>query len=144
MFKRRIRLLAVGVSVMGLGVLLAPGLAIAGEAEPVVPPTPASPAVLEAPVPIISPTSGPPGTVITVTVPGCKGLAVAALYTMDGDPLVVNDAEGDTVTLTVPESAPQGEIFVIAGCDVYSENDVNLTTFTVTAGAVVVQPHLTG
>ncbi|HEX5585942.1 MAG TPA: hypothetical protein VFZ17_01405 [Acidimicrobiia bacterium] len=140
MSRRTIRLFVAGAAVSCLGVLLAPGGAIAGVPEPV---APAPPAVLDAPVPIISPTSGPPGTVITVTVPGCKGIAEAALTTED-DVLVVNDAEGDTVTLTVPESAPQGEIFVVAGCDVYSENDLNFTTFTVVAGAVVAQPHLTG
>ena len=108
MHRRMVSLVAAGALVTSLGVLVAPGIALAGD-----PPPPVPPAVVatEAPVPALNPTSGPPGTSISVTVPG------------------------DT---------PQGEIAVVAGCNVYSEDDLNVAFFTVTAGAVVAQPHVTG
>ena len=98
-----------------------------------------------APVPIISPTSGPPGTTITVTIPGCTGFVSAALVNPDtGDVLDINVSDGDTTTVVVPAGTAQGSYIVAAGCDVYSENDINGTPFTVVAGAVVATPNLTG
>src|SRR5438093_11387246 len=127
MFRRIVSVVAMGATVISLGMLVGPGAALAAD-----PPTPtpvAGPAVAPG-VPVISPTSGPPGTVISVTSPGCAGIVSAALASQAGDVLAVNESAGDTTSLTVPADTPQGEILVVAGCDVYSENDFNFTTFT--------------
>jgi hypothetical protein len=96
------------------------------------------------PQPIVSPTSGPPGTVITVTSPGCTGFVTAALGDFDVGALVSNSAPGDTTTLVVPAGTPPRSYVVAAGCDVYSVNGLRSVPFTVTPAAVVASPHLTG
>jgi len=142
MQRRIVSLLATGALVSSLGVLVAPGVALA-EAPPV-PAPPAAVVAPEAPVPVINPTSGPPGTVISVTVPGCEGFVTAALGNQDGEILAFEEGPAPTVNLTVPADTPQGEIAVVAGCNVYAETDINGVIFTVTAAAVVAQPHVTG
>ena len=141
MHRRMVSLVAAGALVTSLGVFVAPGVALAED-----PPLPAVPgAAVEAPVPVINPTSGPPGTVIAVTVPGCTGIVSAALVSEETEDILGFTAgAGPTINLTVPAATPQGEIAVVAGCDVYAEGDLNFVTFTVTAGAVVAQPHVTG
>jgi hypothetical protein len=134
---RFLTLLTLGAFVAGMAMVAAPGTAIAADPPPAVPAT--DPAV-----PVINPTSGPPGTVIAVTVPGCTGTVSAALGSQEGDVLAINEGPAPTVNLTVPAGTPQGEILVVAGCNVYSENDFNFTTFTVSAAAVVSQPSFTG
>ena len=96
------------------------------------------------PVPIVTPTSGPPGTIITVTSPGCTGFVTAALGNNAVGALVSNSAPGDTTTLVVPADTAPGLYVVAAGCDVYSVNGFNNVDFTVSAAAVVASPHLTG
>ena len=143
MHRRVVSLLATGALLASLGVLAAPGAAIAEDPpEPVpVEPMPAEVAV----VPVVSPTSGPPGTVISITVPGCTGIVVAAIGLADSEEaLAFTEGPGPTVQLTVPAGTPQGEVIVAAGCDVYDEGDVGIAGFTVTAGAVVASPTLTG
>ena len=103
-------------------------------------PVPGSPV----PVPIVSPTSGPPGTTITVTSPGCTGFVTAALGSNAVGALVSNSAPGDTTTLVVPAGTAPGLYVVAAGCNVYSVNGFNNVDFTVSAAAVVASPHLTG
>ena len=142
MHRRMVSLVAAGALVTSLGVLVAPGIALAED-----PPPPVPPAVVatEAPVPTLNPTSGPPGTSISVTVPGCTGIVSAALVNESTEDVVAfKVGAGPTVALTVPGDTPQGEIAVVAGCNVYSEDDLNVAFFTVTAGAVVAQPHVTG
>jgi hypothetical protein len=142
MHRRMVSLVAAGALVTSLGVFVAPGVALAED-----PPTPVPPAAVaaEAPVPVINPTSGPPGTVIAVTVPGCTGIVSAALVSEETEDILGFTAgAGPTINLAVPAATPQGEIAVVAGCDVYEEGDLNFVTFTVTAGAVVAQPHVTG
>jgi hypothetical protein len=137
---RLFSLLAGGVLLASTGVLVGPGAAVAAD-PPVATPAQQS----TAPVPVISPTSGPPGTVIAVTVPGCTGIVAVAIGQENADQaLAVNAGQGPTVNITVPTSAPQGQLLVVAGCDVYTVNDLNATTFTVTAGAVAAAPHVTG
>jgi hypothetical protein len=135
--------LALATLLASLGVLVAPVAATAG-----VPPPPEPvpvPAVVPPPAePVINPTFGPPGTVIAVTVPGCTGVVTAALGNESADVLAFNEGPGPTISLTVPEGTPQGEIVVVAGCDAYTENDFDFTVFTVTAAATVVQPRFTG
>ena len=134
------------------GILAATGLALfttsatAEETPP--PPTPAVPTpAVAAPVPVINPTSGPVGTDISVTVPGCTGFVSAAFATEDSNILAFNVSGGDTTHLVVPPEATPGTYVIVAGCDVYTENDVNGVEFTVTpatATAVVATPHVTG
>ena len=134
------------------GILAATGLALfttsatAEELPP--PPVPVEPVpAVVAPVPVINPTSGPVGTDISVTVPGCTGFVSAAFATEDGDILAFNVSGGDTTHLVVPPEATPGTYVIVAGCDVYTENDVNGVEFTVTpatATAVVATPHVTG
>ena len=145
MHRRVVSLLAMGALLASFGVLVAPGAAIAEDPpEPVPVPVEPMPAVV-APVLILSPTSGPPGTVISITVPGCTGIVVAAIGTVDAEEaLAFAEGPGPTVQLTVPAGTPQGELIVAAGCDVYDEGDVGIAGFTVTAGAVVASPQLTG
>ena len=143
MHRRVVSLLATGALVASLGVLAAPGAAIAED-----PPTPVPPEAVVPPVePVLSPTSGPPGTVIAVTVPGCTGIVTAGIGTeVNGEAEIIafTEGQGPTVQLTVPAGTPQGEVVVIAGCDAYDENDLAAAVFTVTAGAVVSTPQLTG
>lgn len=142
MHRRIVSLLATGALVTSLGVLVVPGVALAAD-----PPPPATaPVAQEAPVPVISPTSGPPGTVIAVSVPGCTtGFIAAGLGNLQTEDLVAFEVgAAPTVNLTVPADAAQGQYVVVAGCNIYTEGDVNGAPFTVTAGAVVAQPHVTG
>src|SRR5262245_12503081 len=109
MHSRVLSLIATGAVVAGLSAGALSGAAVAEDS----PPPPAGPPapVPDPATPIISPTSGPPGTVISVTVPGCSGIVAAALGNDDGDVLAVNEGPGPTITLTVPADAPQGDLF---------------------------------
>ncbi|HEY3670375.1 MAG TPA: hypothetical protein VGN51_05545 [Acidimicrobiia bacterium] len=140
---------------LAAGILAATGLALsttsatAQEGPP--PPATVAPATeaAEAPLPVVNPTSGPVGTDISVTVPGCEGFVSAAFVNTDGDLLVFNVSSGDTTHLVVPAEATPGTYVVAAGCDVYTENDVNGVEFTVTptssaASPIVATPHVTG
>ncbi len=137
------------------GILAATGLALfttsatAEEGPPppaVAEPVPPAP-VVAAPLPVVNPTSGPVGTDISVTVPGCTGSVSAAFGTEGGDILDFEVSGGDTTHLVVPPEATPGTYVILAGCDVYTENDINGVEFTVTPGtasAVVATPHVTG
>jgi hypothetical protein len=106
------------------------------------------PSAAAAAVPVISPTSGPPGTLISVTVPGCTGFVVAAFASVtartSADTLASSESPGDHTTLTVPAGTAPGAYIVAAGCDVYNVNGFSIVDFTVSPAAVVAQPHLTG
>src|SRR6185503_18758623 len=105
MHRRVVSLLATGAVVASLGVLATPGAAIAEDPPAPVPPE----AVVPAATPIVSPTLGPPGTVISITVPGCTGIIVAAIGTADAEEaLAFVEGPGPTVQLTVPAGTPQG------------------------------------
>lgn len=137
---------------LAAGILAATGLALfipaaTAAEEPPPPATIAPPPIFTdggAPVPVVNPTSGPPGSTISVTVPGCQGFVSAALGTSDGDILVFNASSGDTTQLVIPADTAPGTYFVAAGCDVYTENDVNGVEFTVTPAPVVATPRLSG
>ncbi|HLM17149.1 MAG TPA: hypothetical protein VK549_04965 [Acidimicrobiia bacterium] len=134
------------------GILAATGLALfttsASAEETPPPPTLVEPLpAVPAPLPVVNPTSGPVGTDISVTVPGCTGFVSAAFGSEEGDILEFNVSSGDTTHLVVPAEATPGTYVVVAGCDVYTENDINGVEFTVTqspATAVVATPHVTG
>lgn len=81
-----------------------------------------------------SPASGPPGTVITVTVPSCPSPGTPRANLVD---VVVLDSQSGvvgsgTVSVTVPFDVPTGHtLTVFSGCD---NLDNPQTTFLVTAG----------